>query len=154
MGRHAGDYPVLRPLPPSVASRIDTRGPDECWPWLGAVNNGGYGVVFLTVDGKRRGFLVHRLVFVSEDGPLDGSLVVDHTCRNRPCQNRRHMEPVTNAENVRRGDQSWNNGNRAKNRCKRGHSLDDAYVYRTGCRGTGVRRQCRPCTVARKAARR
>lgn len=30
--------------------------------------------------------------------------IIDHLCRNRACVNPDHMEPVTNRENVIRGD--------------------------------------------------
>jgi hypothetical protein len=47
--------------------------------------------------------LVHRDVYEQLVGPIPEGLVLDHLCRNRSCCNPAHLEPVTTAENVRRG---------------------------------------------------
>jgi hypothetical protein len=59
----------------------------------------------------------HRLLWLIHNGDI-GDLVIDHKCRNKRCVNLDHMEPVTNAENVRRGKEAAHGG-----RCSKGHPL-------------------------------
>lgn len=87
-------WPSLRER---VEARIDRSG--DCWVWTGVRSGGGYGQVW-----SRRGMLlVHRYVYEQLAGPIPQGLVLDHLCRNPSCCNPAHLEPVTTAENVRRG---------------------------------------------------
>lgn len=69
-----------------------------CWVWQLAVS-GGYGMCGR--DGKMWG--AHRWYYVQAHGPVPDGLQLDHLCRNRLCVNPDHLEPVSQAENVRRG---------------------------------------------------
>lgn len=71
----------------------------DCWPWLGHCDSKGYGKI--SVKGRCRP--VHRIAYELAIGPVPPGLVLDHTCRNPACCNPAHLDPVTNAENVRRG---------------------------------------------------
>ncbi len=83
-------------LPDTVRQRLDrTTG---CWIWLGA-RTVGYG--YLKIEGKM--WRVHRYVYTQLVGPIPEGLSLDHLCRNPPCANPQHLEPVTHLENVRRG---------------------------------------------------
>ena len=87
-------WPSLRER---VEARIDRSG--DCWVWTGSRTGAGYGQVW-----SRRGNRgVHRIVYEQLVGPIPDGLVIDHLCRNRSCCNPAHLEPVTMAENVRRG---------------------------------------------------
>lgn len=45
----------------------------------------------------------YRVVYELAVGPIPAGLVLDHLCRVIACVNPAHLEPVTHAENVRRG---------------------------------------------------
>jgi hypothetical protein len=112
---------------------------DGCWRWLGGTS-GGYGKV--QVDGRQ--VPVHRLAYEFAIGPIPPGLVLDHLCRNTRCVRPEHLEAVSTAENILRG-----NGPAARNarkeRCPRGHLYSDAntYVTRTSSR------QCLACRSMR-----
>lgn len=46
----------------------------------------------------------HRVAYALTYGQPDPKAVLDHVCRIHGCVNPHHLDPVTNAENVRRGD--------------------------------------------------
>lgn len=83
-----------------MADRIDRRGEDECWPWVGPVNDRGYGNVRREFQGKRSQFS-HRVAYqlANPDVDLTG-LVVRHLCHNPNCCNPAHLLHGTHADNV------------------------------------------------------
>lgn len=79
---------------------IEMHDEDKCWPWVGARNSAGYGVV--RINGINH--LAHRVAYERTVGPIPEGLTIDHLCRTRSCCNPAHMEPVTREENGRRGE--------------------------------------------------
>lgn len=70
-----------------------------CWLWTGPLDRQGYGRL-KRFNGNT---LAHRAVYTLLVGPITYGLTLDHLCRVRHCVNPDHLEPVTHAENCRRG---------------------------------------------------
>lgn len=134
--RRTGD-PLREPPKPDfvlgIWARTDRSG--DCWEWTGVRTAQGYGVWAHK--------LAHRRVY---------ELLVGHLCRNRACVKPAHLEPVTHAENIRRGLTVQRNRERGEaiTSCKHGHEFTPENTYR---RTTG-RRACRTCQREAEARRR
>ena len=81
--------------------KVDIRGPDECWPWLGCLNKQGYGLI--RVPGHLNGLPTSaiRVMMVMKTGePPDDDLLVLHACDNPICVNPAHLRWGTAQDNV------------------------------------------------------
>ena len=109
---------------------------ETCWNWKTWITDKGYGM--LECNGKR--IFAHRFVYEALVGKIPAGLVIDHLCRNTRCVNPTHLEPVTNAENLRRG-YCVSAVNSRKKHCKYGHELagDGIQLFR----GERICRACR-----------
>lgn len=135
--RRQGVLPLTRLV---SRSQVTASG---CWEWTGPLDRHGYGRVAL--DGVTQ--LAHRVSWFILRGDIpDATPCLDHLCRNRRCFNPDHLEPVTNAENQRRGALARDD------ECRNGHPRTEANTYRTqvGSRGCRI---CMRASVARYKAR-
>ena len=122
-----------------VEGPIDTYAGSACWIWVGTTAGNGYGRV--KIPGTKSTVSSHRLVFETLVGPIPPGLDLDHLCRVRACCNPAHLEPVTRAENLKRGVGSdVGKINRAKTHCPAGHPYDEENTWRSK-KG----RHCRQC---------
>ena len=81
----------------TVMERLDVSGP--CWIWTGPKRGKGYGYV----SWENRKVSTHRLIWELLVGPIPEGMHLDHLCREKLCANPDHLELVTNAENLSRG---------------------------------------------------
>lgn len=102
-GHHRrGAYP---PLEERFRSRVDVRGPDECWEWTAGRMPHGYGAIWDTSIG---------LAWELAHGPIPDGLWVLHRCDNPPCCNPAHLWLGTQADN--------DNDRKVKGRSRNQHS--------------------------------
>jgi hypothetical protein len=76
-------------------SKVDRRGPDECWPWTGALNSKGYGCI--SFNDKR--WLAHRISYGLHNDEKPGWLIIRHSCDNPKCCNPGHLVSGTHQDN-------------------------------------------------------
>jgi hypothetical protein len=121
-------------------ARIIRKSPEDengCWVWSGRVGSGGYGKIRVREDGREINRGAYRVLYELMIGKVPDGLVLDHLCRNRLCVNPAHLEPVTQTENVLRGE-GFAAVNARKTSCPKGHPYDEAntklYQGRRYCR--------------------
>lgn len=127
-------------------SRIAQMGDDplvSCWEWRRGKTAKGYGT--FSVRGVKT--YAHRYAYELFRDEIPEGLHIDHLCRNRACCNPWHLEPVTAAENYRRGEMQQRRiaAHAARTACKWGHEWNEE-SERRDARGN---RYCRLCSRRR-----
>lgn len=96
---------VKKPRPPRPQRPdylVEDRGyKTPCHIWQRNLKD-GYGRA--SVGNKER--KAHVVAWEKVHGPVPDGLMLDHLCRVRACINVDHLEPVTNAVNIQRGDKA------------------------------------------------
>jgi hypothetical protein len=119
----------------------------DCWLWTGATVHNGYAVFRLNA---KRVVYAHRWAYEHLVGDPGDGMELDHLCRVRRCVNPDHLEPVTHAENTRRG-YGPTSSNGAMLTCALGHPLVQAKTQRF-CR-TCRNKYAREYAARRKVSR-
>ena len=130
-------------------------GRNACWIFTGSQCTSGYGRIKFS-NGSRR--YAHRIAYEALVGPIPIGLQLDHlchtrdplcaggvTCLHRRCVNPDHLEPVTNAENSRRGSDR----KAQRTHCGNGHELTPENT-RIEPNRDRTRTRCRECVRIRQ----
>jgi hypothetical protein len=82
-------------------------GAGACHPWIGSLDNGGYGLT--TLDGRPA--MAHRVAWILANGPIPDGFEIDHECHNAAkragrcpggvCEHRRCCNPAHLAAKTR-----------------------------------------------------
>lgn len=89
-----------RPIPNFFPKQIEAfwikviKGddPQQCWGWVGSIDNDGYG--------QYCGFLAHRIAYFLQSGEDPGAQNVLHACDNPPCVNGSHLFLGSQSDNM------------------------------------------------------
>ena len=98
--RRPGPQPL--PIEERFWSKVDRRGPDDCWLWIGGRRGNGYGMLRVgsMADGTRRRMPAHRVSWELAHGAISGGLWVLHACDTPLCCNPSHLFLGTRADNM------------------------------------------------------
>lgn len=124
-------------------------GPNGCIIWTATKSHNGYGSFHLHGQKRR----AHRVAYEMAVGPIPAGAVLDHLCRTRDCVNFRHLEAVSDKENILRGE-GLAAKNAAKTHCPAGHEYSPENTYHFHRSPTRVGRNCLTCERARHRQKR
>ena len=116
-------------------SHVNKDDINGCWNWIGAKSKDGYGRFWF----RDKLWLAHRASYEIFIGKIPHGMQLDHLCRNRSCINPKHLEAVTQQENIRRGEAGKHLSIRTH--CSHGHLFDNDNTYIVP-RGDRICRKC------------
>ena len=87
-------------------SKVEKRGPDECWMWQGSIalpnpcgmRYGQFGV--MKEDNTSYSYRAHRFAWILMNGPIPEDHVIMHLCDTPLCVNPAHLKAGTQADNL------------------------------------------------------
>ena len=126
-------------------SKVDVRGPADCWPWQGSRSSLGYGMFRA---GHGRTFVASRFLLEEiSERLLTGDEFACHSCDNPPCCNPAHLWAGTPLQNRRDCIAKGRSFGATKTHCVHGHELTGVNI-----KMKGKKRLCRECWRAGKRA--
>lgn len=96
-------------------AKVQKRGPEECWPWVGAKGPQGYG--FFGMTGRL--ITAHRASYLLNNGSVPKEMCVLHRCDNPNCVNPEHLFAGTHRDNI---DDKMLKGRQSKGEKNRPHN--------------------------------
>jgi hypothetical protein len=78
-------------------SKVDIRGPNDCWEWTASRNQPGYGIFSLR---HKKNVRAHRMAWTLSVGSIPPGKLVLHQCHNPGCVNPRHLQLGTHSDNM------------------------------------------------------
>lgn len=79
-------------------SKVDKRGPKECWPWHGCLV-GGRGQMLLRIAGQKKHIYAPRIALELSGIDLRGKFAL-HRCNNPRCVNPSHLYAGSRSDNT------------------------------------------------------
>ena len=112
-----------------------------CWDWIGLPRNKNTtrGVFYY----KYKHYSAYKFIYEQIYGSVPDGLTLDHLCGRPVCVNPKHLEAVTQAENVRRYNEKITH-------CPRGHEYKNIPKWAA----KRNRKYCNPCHAIRESERR
>ena len=122
----------------SFWSKVDVKGPDECWEWTGAFRS-GYGKLPFLWEGR---IASRYSYYLNVDKNFDRSLYVCHHCDNPPCVNPRHLFLDTQKGNMQDMSRKKRSRGHKVTHCPSGHEYTKENTY---VRKSSGKRLCLTC---------
>lgn len=107
-------------------SKVEQRGPDECWLFTRKLNGSGYGAIGVRRQGVRKVLGAHVFSYELHYGPVPPGFYVCHNCPDgdKPaCVNPNHLFAATQQHNMQDASQK---GTLFGRRCGRGERVHTA----------------------------
>lgn len=121
-------------------TRVDQRGPDDCWNWTGGHSADGRGQVW----NMGRNIPAPRAALMLSGVAIPHGAIICHRCDNPPCVNPAHLYAGSHLENVRDMDARGRRVSRVPHPASRGErnhnaKLTDDQIREIRSRYSGIR---------------
>ena len=101
---------MSRTLAERFWAKVEKKGSDECWTWIGRRDQAGYGKFYVKDGTRETTAYAHRISYELSIGPIPNGLCVLHHCDNPPCVNPNCFFLGTQADNMADMDRKGRRG--------------------------------------------